>query len=111
MDKALQQVVRGRAKGTCEYCRMPQGLDDLPFQIDHIIALKHSGSTTEDNLAFSCFYCNTHKGPNVAGVDPESGDIVRLFHPRRDVWEEHFYWVDALLKAHTAVGRATILVL
>ncbi len=90
---------------------MPQHLDYLPFQIDHIIARKHGGPSSEDNLAFACFYCNTHKGPNVAAIDPMSGEVVRLFHPRKDLWVEHFFWEGAVLRAHTPIGRATIGVL
>ena len=90
---------------------MPRSLDYLPFQIDHIIARKHGGPSSEDNLALACFYCNTHKGPNVAGIDPDSGEVVRLFHPRRDEWAEHFFWDGAMLGAGTPVGRTTIHVL
>ncbi len=111
MHKALQHAVRLRAGGFCEYCRMPQEFDYLPFQIDYIIARKHAGPDTEDNLALSCFYCNTNKGPNIAGIDPEGGDVVRLFHPRKDVWADHFFWAGPRLEAHTAVGRATVQVL
>ena len=34
-----------------------------------------------------------------------------LFNPRRDAWDEHFHWQDALLAGQTASGRATIDVL
>lgn len=61
MDAKLQQLVSGRARSACEYCRHPQGLTIAPFQIDHIIAIKHRGKTTPENLALSCFYCNSHK--------------------------------------------------
>jgi hypothetical protein len=33
---------------------------------------------------------NAHKGPNLSGLDPESGALVRLFNPRQDWWDEHF---------------------
>lgn len=90
---------------------MPHELDYLPFQIDHITARKHGGIGSEDNLALACFYCNTNKGPNIAGIDPASGEVVRLFHPRKDVWAEHFFWEGPTLKSHTPIGRATIGVL
>ena len=64
-----------------------------------------------DNLALACFHCNTHKGPNIAGIDPESGDLVRLFHPREDQWDDHFRWQGPVLAGVSAVGRATIQVL
>jgi hypothetical protein len=83
----------------------------LPFQIDHIIAAKHGGQTVEDNLALACPHCNRFKGPNIAGIDPASGEAVRLFHPRTDVWAEHFGWVGARLVGHTPYRAATVHVL
>ena len=69
------------------------------------------GQTELGNLALSCIRCNRFKGPNVAGCDPESGTIVRLFHPRNDKWSEHFRWKGAELQALTPIGRVTIAVL
>jgi len=83
----------------------------MPFQIDHIIAEKHGGRTTLENPALSCFFCNTFKGPNIAGVDPETHKVTRLFHPRRDRWRDHFRWDGVVLEGRTAVGRSTIEVL
>jgi hypothetical protein len=111
MGVALEQLVWDRARRLCEYCRFPAQLAETPFQIDHVVALKHGGQTEEDNLALACFYCNSYKGPNIAGIDPETGEVVRLFHPRRDRWEEHLSWNGALLRAETPVGRVTIAVL
>jgi len=65
----------------------------------------------ESNLALACFHCNTHKGPNVAGMDRLTGQIVRLFHPREDQWEDHFEWTGATLIGRTAIGRVTVDVL
>jgi hypothetical protein len=90
---------------------MPEHLDSLPYQIDHIIARKHRGMSTQDNLALACFYCNTHKGPNIAGINRSTGEVVRLFHPRRDAWPDHFYWEGARLRGLTDIGRVTIDVL
>ncbi|MFO0945656.1 MAG: HNH endonuclease [Planctomycetota bacterium] len=111
MDAATERLVRQRSKETCEYCRIPQEYDDLPFQIDHIIARKHGGSSKSDNLALACFPCNNSKGPNIAGLDPDDGQITRLFHPRTDEWNEHFAWNGPELVGRTSVGRATIAVL
>jgi hypothetical protein len=108
MNSALEELVRRRARSRCEYCLLPESLVSTPFQFDHIIAQSHGGESNADNLAYACFHCNNFKGPNVAGVDPNSGEIVRLFHPRRDRREEHFVWDGAQLLALTAVGRATI---
>lgn len=111
MDARLQAAVRLRAQLRCEYCQFPEVFTRVPFQMDHFIPEKHDGPTTLENLAFSCFYCNTHKGPNLAGLDPETGELTRLFHPRHDRWPEHFRWNGAVLEGLTAVGRTTIKVL
>ena len=111
MQRRLIQLVRRRAGFCCEYCRVPEEFDELPFEIDHIIASQHGGATVESNLALACFVCNRYKGPNLAGIDPRSGRISRLFHPRRHQWRRHFVWEDARLRGRTPIGRATIAVL
>lgn len=90
---------------------MPELALPLPFQIDHIIAEQHGGSAVTDNLAFACPHCNRQKGPNIAGLDPESGNLVRLFHPRDDVWSQHFEFQGSLIMGKTAIWRTTIRVL
>ncbi len=103
MDKALDQLVRSRAGERCEYCHLPALLSDLGHVIDHIRARQHRGVTTAENLALACGRCNLSKGPNVAGFDPESDVVTRLFNPRLDRWDEHFRWEGPVLKGFPAV--------
>jgi HNH endonuclease len=100
-----------RANARCEYCQLPAAFHPAPFQIDHIIARQHGGATEDQNLALACIHCNRFKGPNIAGLDPETGELVRLFHPRTDNWTEHFMWDGPELKGRTQIGRVTIAVL
>ena len=37
--------------------------------------------------------------------------MPHLFHPRSDVWVEHFQWAGAVLTGVSAIGRATVRVL
>ena len=113
MKQDLLNLIRQRSGDRCEYCRFPSSEAWLPFQVDHIIAEKHGGPTDESNLAFSCYYCNSYKGPNIAGIDPEGEpDVaVQLFHPRKDDWNTHFSWHRAVLVGRTPQARATISVL
>lgn len=90
---------------------MPQFAFPLPFQIDHIVAEKHGGQTVLDNLALACPHCNRFKGPNIAGLDPDSGQAVPLFHPRNDQWADHFRFEDARIVGKTAIGCVTVQVL
>ena len=80
----------------------------FPREPDHIIAEKHGGATTAENLALSCFDCNRFKGSDIASLDPISGSLVPLFNPRSDDWEEHFQIEGGNICALTAVGRATV---
>lgn len=104
----LRDSVRSGADGRCEYCLVHE--DDLfePHEPDHIIAEQHGGKTTAENLAFACWDCNRRKGPNIASVDPESGEVVRLFHPRLQKWSEHFRLDGFRIIPLTPIGRATI---
>lgn len=108
--RLLLEVIR-RARGRCEYCHLPEAAAVLQFHPDHIVAKKHRGRTTGSNLAWACFYCNSYKGPNIAGIDPVSGRLVRLFHPRKDTWSDHFEWFGAWVRGRTPVGRTTVQVL
>lgn len=79
--------------------------------MDHIVARQRGGATELENLALACIHCNRFIGPNIAGLDPDSGEIVRLFHPRRDSWTEHFEWNGPQLQARTQIGRVMIALL
>jgi 5-methylcytosine-specific restriction endonuclease McrA len=70
MGRAIEQEIRARAQDSCEYCRLPEKLSKLKFVFDHVIAPQHGGEDTLDNLALACGFCNRHKEPNVAGIDP-----------------------------------------
>jgi HNH endonuclease len=111
MRSSLENLVRERARGCCEYCRLPQAYDELPFEIEHVIATQHGGSHDPTNRAWCCFACNRHKGPNLAGVDPKTRKKTWLFNPRRHKWQRHFQWNGPVLVGRTPVGRATIAVL
>ena len=111
MDGALEELVRRRAGNACEYCGLSQRFSRLTFPIDHVIALQHQGPTVESNLALACAFCNSHKGPNIAGIDPETGALARLYHPRRGRWSDHFQRNGVVIVGLTDVGRATIAVL
>jgi HNH endonuclease len=104
-------MVWQRAKASCEYCRMPQASDDAPYEIDHIIGLKHRGPTVAGNLCLSCFYCNSFKGSDISGLDPGTRKLTPLFHPRRHKWAAHFRCEGAYLVGRTAIGRVTVALL
>jgi hypothetical protein len=104
---SLRQRVEARAARRCEYCQFPAALAFAPHQVDHVIARKHGGPTESDNLALSRVLCNRHKGSDLASVDPETGSVVLLFHPRHDRWADHFGVEGPAITPLTATGRAT----
>jgi hypothetical protein len=112
MDVKLIRAVRQRSKHACEYCRMSEEYyPTVPFAVDHVIARQHGGMTQAENLAFACLHCNSHKGPNISGIDPKTRKLTQLFHPRRHKWDRHFRWDGALIVGRTAIGRTTIVML
>jgi 5-methylcytosine-specific restriction endonuclease McrA len=93
IDKNTRTLVWQRADSICEYCRLWQEHEPfLRFQVEHIIPKKHGGTDAATNLALACFFCNSHKSSNLAGIDPKTGRLARLFHPRRQKWDLHFQW-------------------
>jgi 5-methylcytosine-specific restriction endonuclease McrA len=78
----LRQHVYERAQACCEYCLIPESVVLFVHQVDHIIAEKHGGLTQTTNLALACAICNKYKGSDIASIDVETNEVVRLYHPR-----------------------------
>lgn len=99
-----------RAGGRCEYCKYPAKYSPSPFVMEHVIPLAAGGETSEETLAYSCQGCNGHKYVKINAIDPVSGELVMLYHPRQQPWEEHFTWSDDKLSiiGLTPAGRATV---
>jgi hypothetical protein len=104
----LRRLVRDRARERCEYCLFPDAVSFYPHEIDHVVAEKHGGQTIENNLCLSCWECNRHKGSDLTSIDPQTGAITPLFHPRRDRWEDHFRLTGAAIEGITPQGRTTV---
>ena len=108
MDETVRSLVRERAGNRCEYCRLPQRAVDGRFQVEHIIARQHTIDDSLGNLALACDRCNLFKGPNLSSIDPDTGEIVRLFHTRQDQWSVHFEIRGDRIIGLTSSGRATV---
>jgi hypothetical protein len=104
---AVRREVVLRAGDRCEYCLIRQEDSASRHQVDHVIAEKHGGQTALDNLALSCLPCNRRKSSDIGAVDPETGQFVRLFDPRRQSWSAHFQIVSARIVGLSSEGRAT----
>lgn len=104
---SLRAQVIARASDSCEYCLVHSIYATFPHEVDHIVAIKHGGMTSLDNLAYACAQCNRYKGSDVATFDPDSGEVTLLFHPRQQQWNEHFLLDGPRIIPGTAIGRAT----
>jgi len=113
IPKALRERVAVQAGHRCGYCLTSSLLVGSPFEIDHILPESLGGTTEEDNLWLACPLCNGHKSNRIAALDPHTGEEVRLFDPRHQVWSEHFVWAvtgDRIIGL-TPGGRATVVAL
>jgi hypothetical protein len=108
VPKLIARQVQTRVRFMCEYCKLPDFLSFADFEIDHVISRVHGGDSRLENLAWSCLICNLNKGPNLASIDSDTGNVTKLFHPRRNRWSSHFCLSEGLIIPKTAAGRATL---
>jgi hypothetical protein len=106
----LRAKIRHKFHDACAYCRSPEHLMGVIFEIDHIIPLVEGGKTQEENLCLCCPTCNRYKATHVVAIDPLTRKLYALFHPVFNNWEDQFCWSDDFtqLLGRTAAGRATI---
>jgi hypothetical protein len=78
------------------------------YHVDHIISVKHGGATSEENLAYTCIFCNLQKGTDLGSINWGTGELIRFFNPRRDLWTEHFRLDDATIQPLTDIGEVTV---
>jgi hypothetical protein len=104
----MRRRVEERAGRRCEYCRLHSALQGAVFHIDHVRPLSAGGTDDFDNLSYACPTCNLAKSNCDSLVDPETGDTVPLFNPRRDPWADHFLFEGYCLVGLTACGRAVV---
>ncbi len=111
ISEEKKKTVVARAESTCEYCKLNQSDVFQKHQIEHIIALKHGGSSDLSNLALTCTIYNYNKGTDLSTMLLPDKMLIPLFNPREDTWEEHFYVEMGVFYAKTPIGEATIKVL
>lgn len=112
VPEATRRAVRERAAGRCEYCMMRAVWESLyTYHVEHIVARQHGGGDGMENLALACNHCNLHKGPNLTSLDPDGCRLVPLFHPRVDVWTDHFKMENGIISGITSTGRTTVFLL
>lgn len=109
ISEADKLFVRNRANYLCEYCHSPERVSPSRFTMEHIVPQSLGGSDHTDNLALACRRCNERRYNFVEALDPKTGQMAALFNPRKQVWQEHFVWINdsTVIESITPVGRAT----
>ncbi|MEX2173321.1 MAG: HNH endonuclease [Pirellulaceae bacterium] len=110
VSRQIRQLVGKRAEFCCEYCLSPVDYSPDPFCIEHIWPRALQGSDDQANLAYSCLGCNSRKFVATEAVDPMTGEMATLYHPRHDRWADHFSWESdrTLVVGISATGRASV---
>lgn len=108
LSPTQRRSVVERAGARCEYCLVHERYATFAHEVDHIVARKHGGSDAPDNLAYACAQCNRFKGSDIASIDPETGRLTALFHPRTQEWTEHFRLNGFVIEPVSAPGRVTV---
>lgn len=107
----VRRLVVDRAESLCEYCLIHEDDTFLGCEVDHVISEKHGGSSTADNLAYACVFCNRHKGSDIGSIVWRTEEFTRFFNPRVDIWMEHFTLEESTLNPLTIIGEATASIL
>lgn len=106
----IRNLVKKRANGFCEYCRISESFSPQPFCFEHIFPKVSGGKTTAENLAYACQGCNAFKATRTEFADEITGESVKLFNPHESNWSEYFVWNEDFTEivGITAQGRATV---
>ena len=110
VSQAIRQRVASQARFRCGYCLTQERVSGVPLTIEHLVPQAKGGNDAEENLWMSCRLCNEAKGILIDAPDPESGEVIPLFHPRKHLWAEHFIWSESGTRVigTTAIGKATV---
>jgi hypothetical protein len=106
----LRRQVRQDAGDRCGYCLSAEHFLGVALELEHLLPESAGGKSERHNLWLACRRCNAFKSDRSLASDPSSSETVPLFHPRHDIWSEHFRWsLDGTrIIGLTPIGRATV---
>jgi len=104
----LRWQVAERAYHVCEYCLIHEDDTFWGCQLDHIISRKHGGATEPGNLAWACACCNNTKGSDLGTLVGQPPQLLRLFHPRTDLWSGCFLLNGVRIAPANSIGEGTV---
>ena len=110
VSQTTRERVASQAQFRCGYCLTQEQVSGVPLTVEHLLPRAKGGNDADNNLWMSCRLCNEAKGILTDAPDPETGEVVSLFNPRKDLWAEHFAWSEngTQVIGTTAIGRATV---
>lgn len=83
----------------------------LDVQSIMLLAMKHGGGTTSENLAYACVFCNRSKGSDIGSIIWRTREFTRFYNPRSDRWSDHFRLQNATIDSKTDIGEVTARIL
>src|SRR5262249_38679654 len=106
----VQQAVRARAQGRCEYGHAPEWGGAARFTLDHLGPRSRGGTEALEHLALACRRCNERRYTFTPGRDPVTPQAVPLLHPVGEPWAARFARAPAgqWMGGTTPTGRATV---
>ena len=107
----LRRLVAARANHLCEYCLVAEEDTYFGCEVDHIISVKHGGTTEAENLAYACAFCNRHKGSDIASLSQRTGLLIHFYNPRADRWADHFELNGVHIRPMSEIGEVTARIL
>lgn len=115
--RSISDKLRGQItqldQNRCAYCQTSEANSGIPLTVDHILPRARGGLTILENLCLACRTCNEYKSDSTEALDPVTGLMTPLFHPRQQQWQNHFQWIPdgTKVEGQTPTGRATVLAL
>ncbi len=109
----MREKFAEQGRRRCGYCLTPETIVGAPMEIDRLIPESLGGPTEEENSWLACPICNLYKSDQIAALDPETGETIRLFNPRLQTWNAYFAWSEngEQIGSMTPMGRVTVMAL
>lgn len=83
LSVALRTQLEDADDGQCVYCQTTVDNTGQALTIDHIVPVAGGGDTVFANLCRACRHCNEAKQDQTQAIDPVTGELVPLYHPRQ----------------------------
>jgi hypothetical protein len=108
MSPKVREQVQTRAKFMCEFCKIPDSLGFVDFDVDYIEKLTGRANEDMENLAWVCLPCMYFKRQSLSAMEAGTIKPTEIFQPRQKWWTAHFRLSEGLAVPKTTIGRATV---